>query len=88
MSEYEIDKEVPVPPVIRIRKYPFHEMEAGDSFLVECDPGEWRRVAHTTSSAASAFCRTRRPNWCHKTRKVEGGIRVWLLEREADDGEG
>jgi hypothetical protein len=35
MSEYKIEKNVPIPKGYVSRKYPFKEMEVGDSFAVE-----------------------------------------------------
>jgi hypothetical protein len=65
-----VDKDVaPRPTHSRLPKYPWHEMEIGDSFLVE-DSGMHSipsNASHTSSRTGRKFI----------TQKVEAGIRVW-----------
>lgn len=36
MSNYKIDKDIPIPnPVVNYSEFPFNEMEVGDSFFVK-----------------------------------------------------
>ncbi len=70
----EIEKNIPVPRAYAAReKYPFHQMEIGDSFVVPVDRGV----------AASVAC-----SWYKKkhgmkfvTRKTKDGkfVRVWRI---------
>jgi hypothetical protein len=68
----QIEKGIPIPQSgsrTHARKYPFDEMEIGDSVLVEDD-----RVY----SAVSVY--SKRNGKKYATRKVEGGIRVWRIK--------
>lgn len=69
MSEYKIEKDVPIPPknAGRGSKYPFPEMEVGDSILVELK-----------QSSAATLTRAI-PDMKFATRKVEGGTRIWRI---------
>jgi hypothetical protein len=77
MADYTIEKGVPISPqkrpgAGRKSKYPFRDMEVGDSFM---EPG----VA--PKAARCAACRSgRRLNKKFMTRTVEGGVRVWRVE--------
>ncbi len=75
MSDYAIEKGVPIPPRNPSRKgatkYPFEKMEVGDSFFVPL---------MREFSAASRWCKDH-PDWKLLVRKVEGGYRVWCMAR-------
>lgn len=66
----KIDKNVPIPPAGqgRPRKYPFDEMDVGDSFFSGS-------IASVESSAYS-----RNDGKKFVLRKVRGGVRVWRVE--------
>ena len=69
----EIEKNVPVPDAVRLkerRKYPWHEMEVGDSFYVP------KRSINAISRAAYEASRNGRKFRC---RSVDDGVRVWRL---------
>ena len=71
---YKIEKAIEVPPIKtgRYTKYPFHEMNIGDSFFAIDIPAENLR------SAASYFgLRNKRK---YMVRKVDGGVRCWRME--------
>ena len=72
---FEIEKGIPVPPRVyrgRVSKYPFANMEVGESFLVEATPAK-------AASLATAAGR-RRPGWKFISRKVdETHARVWRV---------
>lgn len=74
MSGYEVEKGVPLTKAATTTKYPWAEMEPGDSFFVE-GGGDRRSVV---SSVASA--RGRRTGEKYTIRKVDGGFRVWRVE--------
>jgi hypothetical protein len=66
----QIEKNIPMPPT-RIKKYPFSEMEVGDSFLTEkC----------SVRASACAFTERIDPEKKFATRKVECGFRVWRIK--------
>ena len=67
----KIEKDIQVPHR-RKNKYPWLEMEAGDSFFVEADHAEGARAA--TYYASKKYQRT------FTCRKVDGGIRIWRTE--------
>lgn len=58
-------------------KFPLHEMDVGDSFLIPCDGSKkaldsWRRKLLTAKKRMSSG------TWA--TAQVEGGLRVWRTE--------
>lgn len=68
---YEIEKGVPVPEQTgrgRSLKYPFPDMEIGDSILTET-----RSAFHAASNWASR----QKNGWKFISKKVEGGFRIW-----------
>ena len=67
--DIKIQKGVPIPPVRR--KYPFREMQVGDSFFVA---GGKPSVAGAISSA------TKTGRGRFRTAKEKGGLRVWRVE--------
>ena len=70
----KIDKNVPIPPdrLSRGRKYPWDELEVGDSFFVEGKKFEPLRV----SAAQIGKAKARK----FIARQVDGGVRVWRVE--------
>jgi hypothetical protein len=77
MAGYTIEKGVPIlpqkrPGAGRKSKYPFRDMEVGDSFMaLGVAPITVRRAAYWSG---------RRLNKKFMTRTVEGGVRVWRVE--------
>ncbi len=71
---YEIEKGVSLENAPRKTdlKYPFREMEIGDSIFVACDDSKSRVAMSRLVSAAYRF----KPKK-FATRTVEGGIRCW-----------
>ncbi len=71
-----IDKGVPVPPPrTRASKYPWAEMEVGDSFFVEATAEEMKSRSANLSRGATTIAKQL---GCRFTvRKVTGGVRVW-----------
>lgn len=78
MSDFEISSDIPPP---KRAKYPWDEMEPGDSFLVPCADEDKRRVQMSMNSAASSWCKNNRPDLMHATSQVEDGVRIWLLPK-------
>lgn len=58
-------------PVTR-SKYPFADMEPGDSILFTD-----RARANSARISSVRFVRIHRPDWTFVMRKVEGGWRLW-----------
>ena len=68
---FEIEKNVKMPELSRGHqgKYPWDEMEVGDSFFIPRD---------AISGNASQLARHRKARGeAHTVRKVEGGWRIW-----------
>lgn len=82
MSEFKVEKGVEIPPArttgTRRRayaRYPFGEMEVGDSFFVDDDDPSTRTRVMSAASERLKRCGTR-----FVTRAVDGGVRVWRVE--------
>jgi hypothetical protein len=74
MSEPKIDKHVPMPSVSRHR-YPFANMNVGDSFVVAYAKRD------SVITAASQFVKQHQPAWQFTTRKVgDGEVRMWRVK--------
>jgi hypothetical protein len=72
---FKIDKNIPVPKHGRLNyRYPFEEMEPGDSFLVE-DASKGQRVANRVRASAS------HRGYQVTVVRVSGGWRCWMIGR-------
>ena len=81
MEKYKIEKGIQLPDRafgFGQRKYPFAEMEPGDSFFVPCEDDKKKRTALRNSIMGS--CRRKKGWGKFATRNVKGGIRVWRVE--------
>ena len=87
----KIDKNIPIPPKRKEnyhrgkRKYPFLEMQVGDSFFVECQQTP-RARDHKIIQVNNVFRRyKKRHNLQIKitTRSVPEGIRVWRINNDS-----
>jgi len=56
-------------------RYPFIDMEVGDSILFKEKP-----VADNARVSAIRFVQTYRPDWKFSLRKVENGWRLWRIK--------
>lgn len=76
VAEFVIDKGVPIPQAPRGRrpKYPFAQLEVGDSFFVA---GESRKIV--TNLSRLAHSHKTRHGGDFVTRVVDGGARVWRV---------
>lgn len=68
---YKIEKGVPQPEHEAANKYPFAQMEVGDSFFV---PGFRAR-----SLSNAAQWHTKKLGWTFRCVSVDGGARCWRL---------
>lgn len=74
-SDYVIEKNVPLVQKSgagRKPKYPFRQMEVGDSFVVR---GGNLKTMRTTARIAGL-----KLGWTFKSQEQEGGVRVWRTE--------
>lgn len=78
-----IEKNIPIPPSNHTRsKYPFADMEVGDSFLVEWDKIRNKDRFQSYLAGSSYMWRKRhdRNDWKFTTRATESGVRVWRVK--------
>jgi hypothetical protein len=77
--EIKIEKGVPIPArPKRADKYPFAQMEVGDSFAIPSS--EFRPPALIKSVAISAYrswALRNKSDWKFKACLVENGVRIW-----------
>jgi hypothetical protein len=74
----KIEKGIPVPSnATRKAKYPFREMEVGDSFFIT-DKVDAERTRKKVSAAATMFCQQRECKF--KTQTFDTGVRIWRVE--------
>ena len=70
---YKIEKGIEIPESgSGVPKYPWKEMEVGDSFFVKNVP--YNTLHSSTSYAGSRY------HMKFSARKVEGGYRIWRIE--------
>ena len=74
MSDYQVEKNIPYPLRPSYGKYPFDEMEAGDSFFI-LTGGVKPPAAYSAAS-----CYGRRHDMKFSCRKVEDGYRIWRIK--------
>jgi len=98
---YKIEKTVPVPTDFRTtdRKYPFEEMEIGDSFFIapEYEDETVKRLSNRMAQARQAYQRRgiKQNQPVQFTQRVwtdeetgEAGIRVWRVPIEEENENG
>lgn len=82
---FQIEKGIEIPAATRntvAPKYPFKQMEIGDSFFVPCAEADSKKTRNSISSSA------RSAGVKHVTRVAEGGLRVWrVAPKEESNGE-
>jgi hypothetical protein len=64
----KVEKGVPMP--VAESKYPFSEMEIGDSFAVD-----WK--VHNNARQAAWYYASRNKPWGFKTKRMNGKLRIW-----------
>lgn len=78
----QIEKGIPYPGDSRgQKKYPFAEMQIGDSFFIAGNPDEVRTKMITVNQAAYQFSK-RNDQYKFSCRRVDGGFRCWRIEAE------
>lgn len=76
MSKYKIETGVPQPTWEEISKYPFIELNVGDSFLVPIADASPSSV----NTSRTRFC-SRNKGWKLRVLKVKEGTRVWCVSK-------
>jgi hypothetical protein len=78
---FQIESGVEIPPQaqpLRKMKYPFNQLNVGDSFVFPVGPDEDREaVQNRLQSAAANWGRSREMRFV--TRRIGSGIRVWRI---------
>lgn len=72
---YEIEKGIPLPTNTRNSKYPYKDMQVGDSFLIPAHPEDvpqWLK-----SIRNSMFAAGKRHGIKLTAAAADGGVRVW-----------
>ena len=84
MSEYRVDKGVPIPSTGRGRKckYPWAEMKNGDSFAVPVGDLQPSVVVKRLSVSGIRWCQRNRPDLECVVARVGDRVRVWLVKKE------
>lgn len=74
MSKYKVEKGIPIPPRNSMNtKYPFADMDVGDSFKVMGDsPTLLKRMRSACSWAQNKY-----PTTKFSVRTIDKGVRVW-----------
>lgn len=76
---YKVESGIPMPSrKAHNAKFPFKEMQVGDSFLVPFDGEDEGTVR--SRIASNCTHQKRRIGRQYATRKVDGGIRVWRVK--------
>ena len=81
---YEIEKDIPIisPRMKRERKYPFQEMEIGDSFFVPLNKKEIKKKRNALMSAAHHYRNRKFSSRIMVSEKdVIIGIRLWRVKK-------
>lgn len=73
---FAIESDVPVPLPLGMRKYPLEQMQIGDSFFIP---------AGSRSQQTLVAVYAKRYGIKVITRTVEGGIRVWRVEKKTPE---
>lgn len=72
-DDFKIEKGVPIPG--SRAKYPFVEMEIGDSFFVEVGEDQRRITSQRISGSSQNYGEKK-----FSVRTVKGGLRIWRVK--------
>ena len=76
-EDFKIEKGVPLPAARKARRYPFPEMEPGDSFAVTLDAASQKKERDRIERAASTYGRRHGKKFA--TRLMGDTVRVWRV---------
>ena len=75
----QIEKGVPVPKnITRKSKYPFLEMQIGDSFFIK-EKEDVKKAQRKMAAIANMFCK-KNSEYKFKTQAFEAGVRIWRIK--------
>jgi len=77
-----IDKNVPIPPrerIIRASKYPFADMQVGDSFFIALNSNN-KKLSRSIPSSLHISVKKMGEDYKITVRKVKDGIRCWRTQ--------
>ena len=77
---YKIEKGITIKNKEVKVKFPFKDMEVGDSFLFETKEKELTSARNIINSSFVYFRTKTNKDWKIATRKVENGLRVWRIK--------
>ena len=77
MTQYTIDKKIPIPE--KQSKYPWREMEVGDSFFVEATDHDKGRLQKDLFNSSGYYARRNNAKAKFTTRQMDDGVRVWRI---------
>jgi len=81
MKFHKIENNVPIPDVHSKSKYPWPEMEVGDSVFIKAEEGETpTRLNGIVSSSVRYYGRKTGRKFRTRVFSEENGIRVWRVE--------
>ena len=85
MSEFKLERGVPIPKGLRGdgRRYPWDDMEPGDSFVVTCPDGQSLATVRNRVSGC-AYRAARRRGMVAVVRAEREGFRVWFTAPETN----
>lgn len=78
MDQIVIEKNIPISGRRKPTKYPWVQMQVGDSFVVPCEPAE-RKKLHISVGASARNYSTKNPGYKFSLRTELAGIRVWRI---------
>lgn len=71
---FTIEKNI---PLAATQAYPFDKMESGDSFFI---PADDKKIGYIRAQLSNI--KRKMPNKVISTRKEDGGLRVWLINKD------
>lgn len=81
---YEIEKNVPIPDVAtkqhQNKKYPFDNMDVGDSFLVQSSKDAHYKTRHAIAAYASVYGKKNGKKFTSLGNESDFTVRVWRVE--------
>ena len=81
---FKIEKDIEIPMKRKRAKYPFKEMDIGDSFLIMVDPSEDKEILSIRIKKAQINVISAARNLEIKvvTRQEDGNLRCWRIEND------
>lgn len=78
MKIIKIDKDVPIPPDNKNKRFPFDKMEVGDSFLYSESNNE--SAVRNACMLWKGYVKRAGLDWKFTVRKMDEGVRIWRVE--------